>query len=293
MVTLQEYLKESLHNHVDYNFIDYNRFYYMFEKNGIPDEVRDLTNIIDIKYDNLGYNESIDINYNKTIKIVTINKIFGEPIAEYDIENTNYVNGHVFINIYDNDDSKLNTIRNFIRHELVHAYEDLKRYEHGKELFSNIINDQYKNSAIIVANNSPKIQYNKIADILYFLHDEERNAYFSNLETDIIDAINHYNMNDTNFDYNKLIEYVKDKPLWKKYFDCGETILEIHSANVKDWYVDMMLKAYNKISNKKATISQMKKDLKTKWIKFKNKFEQLVPKIIYDNLPIKKRTISL
>ena len=55
----------------------------------------------------------------------------------------------------------------------------------------------------------------------------------------------------------------------------------------------MMLKAYNKISNKKATISQMKKDLKTKWIKFKNKFEQLVPKIIYDNLPIKKRTISL
>ena len=119
------------------------------------------------------------------------------------------------------------------------------------------------------------------------------NAYFSNLETDIIDAINHYNMNDTNFDYNKLIEYVKDKPLWKKYFDCGETILEIHSTNVKDWYVDMMLKAYNKISNKKATISQMKKDLKTKWIKFKNKFEQLVPKIIYDNLPIKKRTISL
>ena len=49
MITLQEYLKESLHNHVDYNFIDYNRFYYMFEKNGIPDEVRDLTNIIDIK----------------------------------------------------------------------------------------------------------------------------------------------------------------------------------------------------------------------------------------------------
>lgn len=128
---------------------------------------------------------------------------------------------------------------------------------------------------------------------MYFLHDEERNAYFSNLETDIVDAINHYNMDDTNFDYNKLIEYVKDKPLWKKYFDCGEIILEIYNTNVKDWYLDMMLKAYNKISNKKATISQMKKDLKTKWIKFKNKFEQLVPKIIYDNLPIKKRTISL
>ena len=54
------------------------------------------------------------------------------------IEKTNYIDGHVFINIYDNDDSKLNTIRNFIRHELVHAYEDLKRYEHGKELFSDM-----------------------------------------------------------------------------------------------------------------------------------------------------------
>ena len=85
MTALKEYLKESLHNHVDYNFIDYNRFYYMFEKNGIPDEVRDLTNIIDIKYDNLDYNKSININYNKTIKIVTISKIFGELIAEYDI----------------------------------------------------------------------------------------------------------------------------------------------------------------------------------------------------------------
>lgn len=292
MKSITEYLKESLHNHVDYNFSDYTKFYYVFEKNGIPEEIRNLINEIDIKYDNLDYNESKNF-YNDSIKITTITKLKGDPIAEYDIEKTDYINRHVFINIYDNEKSKLNTIRNFIRHELVHAYEDIKRYEHGKELFSDIIDDQYKNSSLIVANRSQKQQYNQIADILYFLHDEERNAYFSGLESDIIEAINHYNMNDTNFNYDKLIEYVKDKPLWKKYFECGETILELTSNNVEKWYVDMMLTTYNKISNKSSTISQMKKDLKNKWIKFKNKFEQLVPKIIYDNLPIKKRTLSL
>lgn len=293
MKSIIEYLKESLHNHIDYNFSDYTKFYYVFEKNGIPEEIRNLVNEIDIKYDNLDYNESKNFYNDKSIKITTITKLKGDPIAEYDIEKTDYINRHVFINIYDNEKSKLNTIRNFIRHELIHAYEDIKRYEHGKELFSDIIDDQYRNSSLIVANRSQKQQYNQIADILYFLHDEERNAYFSSLESDIIEAINHYNMNDTNFDYNKLIEYVKDKPLWKKYFECGETILKLTSNNVEKWYADMILTTYNKISNKNSTISQMKKDLKNKWIKFKNKFEQLVPKIIYDNLPIKKRTLSL
>lgn len=293
MKSIIEYLKESLHNHIDYNFSDYTKFYYVFEKNGIPEEIRNLVNEIDIKYDNLDYNESANFYNDKFIKITTITKLKGDPIAEYDIEKTDYINRHVFINIYDNEKSKLNTIRNFIRHELVHAYEDIKRYEHGKELFSDIIDDQYRNSSLIVANRSQKQQYNQIADILYFLHDEERNAYFSSLESDIIEAIDHYNMNDTNFNYDKLIKYVKDKPLWKKYFECGETILELTSNNVEKWYVNMMLTTYNKISNKNSTISQMKKDLKNKWIKFKNKFEQLVPKIIYDNLPIKKRTLSL
>ena len=293
MKSIIEYLKESLHNHIDYNFSDYTKFYYVFEKNGIPEEIRNLIDEIDIKYDNLEYNESENFYNNKSIKVTTITKLKGDPIAEYDIEKTDYINRHVFINIYDNEKSKLNTIRNFIRHELVHAYEDIKRYEHGKELFSDIIDDQYRNSSLIVANRSQKQQYNKIADILYFLHDEERNAYFSGLESDIIEAIDHYNMNDTNFNYDELIKYVKDKPLWKKYFECGEIILELTSNNVEKWYTDMMLTTYNKISNKKSTISQMKKDLKNKWIKFKNKFEQLVPKIIYDNLPVKKRTLSL
>ena len=270
MVTLQEYLKESLHNHVDYNFIDYNRFYYMFEKNGIPDEVRDLTNIIDVKYDNLGYNESIDINYNKTIKIVTISKIFGEPIAEYDIEKTNYVNGHLFINIYDNDDSKLNTIRNFIRHELVHAYEDLKRYELGKKLFNNIIDDSYTKSIV--------------ANIIYFLNDEERNAYFSQLKGDILESIKHLNMSTSNFSYNKLIQDIKDKPLWKRYFEIGLFIEKLINNKLTGYYKEFVYKEYNNINNSNFSDSYINKQLLNKWKRFKNKFEQLVPKIICELL---------
>lgn len=209
----------------------------MFEKNGIPEEIRNLIDEIDIKYDNLEYNESANFYNDKFIKITTITKLKGDPIAEYDIEKTDYINRHVFINIYDNEKSKLNTIRNFIRHELVHAYEDIKRYEHGKELFSDIIDDQYRNSSLIVTNRSQKQQYNQIADILYFLHNEERNAYFSGLESDIIEAIDHYNMNDTNFDYNKLIEYVKDKPLWKKYFEIGIFIEQLINNKLQGYYL--------------------------------------------------------
>lgn len=289
MKSIIEYLKESLHNHVDYNFSDYTKFYYVFEKNGIPEEIRNLIDEIDIKYDNLEYNESANFYNDKFIKITTITKLKGDPIAEYDIEKTDYINRHVFINIYDNEKSKLNTIRNFIRHELVHAYEDIKRYEHGKELFSDIIDDQYRNSSLIVANRSQKQQYNQIADILYFLHDEERNAYFSGLESDIIEAIDHYNMNDTNFNYDKLIEYVKDKPLWKKYFEIGIFIEQLINNKLQGYYKEFVYKEYNNINNSNLSEYRINKDIVNKWIKFKNKFEQLVPKIICNSLPYENK----
>ena len=291
-----EYLKESLHNHVN---SEINTNYKFYEKLGIPEFVEKSTNIIfeyiskyvdDIKsldktkkfiIDNI----TIIVNFENNSNIVD---------ASYDFKNTDYENSTITINVNIHRENKFfildnsDNIESIIQHEILHAYEDLSRYNNGKELFSDLIDDSYTKSFYYV--NYSKNKYNSIvSNIIYFLNDEERNAYFSQLKKDIENSITKLNMTSSNFDYNKLIEYVKDKPLWKRYFEIGIFIEQLINNKLQGYYKEFIYKEYNNINNSNLSEHKINKDIINKWTKFKNKFEQLVPKIICNSLPYENK----
>ena len=106
-----------------------------------------------------GTAKAIDID-DVNIKL-NIENVSKNVIASYDFENTDYKNSIITINlnIYKNDKffllDNFDSIESIIQHELLHAYEDLKRYESGKKLFSNIIDDSYTKSFYYVKYSLP------------------------------------------------------------------------------------------------------------------------------------------
>ena len=279
MKNLQEYLIKSLYSHI---CCEMNSSYKFYEKFGIPEFVEKSTKeICDYisKYvddiSNIPDHINFDID-DVNIKL-NIENVSKNVIANYDFENTDYKNSIITINlnIYKNDKffllDNFDSIESIIQHELLHAYEDLKRYESGKKLFSNIIDDSYTKSIVL--------------NIIYFLNDEERNAYFSQLKGDILESIKHLNMSTSNFSYNKLIQDIKDKPLWKRYFEIGLFIEKLINNELTGYYKEFVYKEYNNINNSNFSDSYINKQLLNKWKRFKNKFEQLVPKIICELLP--------
>ena len=92
-------------------------------------------------------------------------------------------------------------------------------------------------------------------------------------------------MSTSNFSYNKLIQDIKDKPLWKRYFEIGLFIEKLINNELTGYYKKFVYKEYNNINNSNFSDSYINKQLLNKWKRFKNKFEQLVPKIICELLP--------
>ena len=228
MITLKEYLIESLYSHI---CCEMNSSYKFYEKFGIPEFVekstKEICDCISKYIDDISsIPDHINFNIDDVNIKLNIENVSKNVIANYDFENTDYKNSIITINlnIYKNDKffllDNFDSIESIIQHELLHAYEDLKRYESGKKLFSNIIDDSYTKSFYYVKYSKNKYN-NIVSNIIYFLNDEERNAYFSQLKGDILESIKHLNMSTSNFSYNKLIQDIKDKPLWKRYFEIG------------------------------------------------------------------------
>ena len=292
MKNLQEYLIESLYNHI---CCEMNSNYKFYEKFGIPEFVekstKEICDCISKYVDDISnIPEHINFDIDDVNIKLNIENVSKNVIANYDFENTDYKNSIITINlnIYKNDKffllDNFDSIESIIQHELLHAYEDLKRYESGKKLFSNIIDDSYTKSFYYVKYSKNKYN-NIVSNIIYFLNDEERNAYFSQLKGDILESIKHLNMSTSNFSYNKLIQDIKDKPLWERYFEIGLFIEKLINNELTGYYKEFVYKEYNNINNSNFSDSYINKQLINKWKRFKNKFEQLVPKIICELLP--------
>ena len=89
--------------------------------------------------------------------------------------------------------------------------------------------------------------------------------------------------------YKKLIEELKHKSrIWNVYFGFYDFINKFKNDTTGRY-----ISQFNIIKNKKYTQKQAINELITKFNKFKRKFENNVPKIVYDNLPVSKSRISI
>ena len=203
--------------------------------------------------------------------------------AQYDCSKTNFKHNDIYIILefpHNNVNDIISDIGKLLGHEILHGVEDLIcHYEMSNEL-SNAI-DKIFCAAPIEAKN--------ISKFIYLLDYHERNAYLSQLTSDIKEIINKYHWDTKTIDYKKLIEELKHKSrIWNVYFSFYDFIYQFKNDTTGRY-----ISQFNIIKNKKYTQKQAINELITKFNKFKRKFENNVPKIVCDNLPVSESRISI
>lgn len=163
-------------------------------------------------------------------------------------------------------------------YELLHGYEDYNRIKNtGKGIFA-YYNDKYKNSfRNLNSLNDIKMWLSRCN---YFLNDQERNAYLSQLENEIESLFKNEHITIEDFNYTQFKDKLKNTSIWQEYFKLSIFILKLKNSKFSDEQKKYVEKIWEHLYNEKKTLHQIIKELYNKWEKFERKFEQLVPKII-------------
>lgn len=165
-----------------------------------------------------------------------------------------------------------------IVHELLHGYEDYNRIKNtGQGIFA-YYNDKYKKSFNNI--NSQDDLKMWLSRCNYFLNSQERNAYLSQLESDIESLFKNEHITIEDFNYTKFKDKLKNTDIWKEYFKLSIFILKLKNAKLTNGEKKYVENLWAQLYNEKKTFSQIIKELYNNWEKFEKKFEQLVPKII-------------
>lgn len=290
---IYEDILQRLYFHTCIEFkLDYNLYPYIVENYGKFDNAGLVVkHIIDELQDNF---ESQKINcqddnvYFKYINIQINNQQNG--LATY----IKYQDNTVFIELFCKslNDFKFN-IDSYIKtiiHELLHGYEDYNRIKNtGQGIFA-YYNDKYKNSFNnINSQNDIKMWLSRCN---YFLNNQERNAYLSQLESDIEKIFKDEHIKIEDFDYTKFKNKLKETDIWKEYFKLSVFILKLKNSkwnNEQKQYVEFV---WDNLYNEKKSFNQIVKELYSNWEKFEKKFEQLVPKIICKYIEINLKEVA-
>ena len=165
-----------------------------------------------------------------------------------------------------------------IIHELLHGYEDYNRIKNTGYGIFDFMNIKYSNSfANINSPNDIKMQLSKCN---YFLNDQERNAYLSQLESDIESIFKNEHITIEDFNYTKFKNKLKNTDIWKEYFKLSIFILKLYNSKLNEEEKQYVEDIWGDLYKEKRTFNQIKNELYNNWQKFERKFEQLVPKII-------------
>ena len=172
----------------------------------------------------------------------------------------------------------INRYTKLLIHELLHGYEDYNRIKNtGKGMFA-YYNEKYKNS---FANLNSLIDVRMwLSRCNYFLNNQERNAYLSQLEIDIESLFKNDHINIEDFNYTEFKNKLKSTSIWKEYFKLSIFILKLKNSKFSNEQKEYVENTWSKLYNENKTFNQIIKELYANWEKFEKKFEQLVPKII-------------
>lgn len=290
---IYEDILQRLYFHTCIEFkLDYNLYPYIIENYGKFDNaglvVKHIIDELQNNFESQKINCQDDNVYFKYIDIRINNQQNG--IATY----IKYQDNTVFIELFCKslNDFKFNIDR-YIKtliHELLHGYEDYNRIKNtGQGIFA-YYNDKYKNSFNnINSQNDIKMWLSRCN---YFLNSQERNAYLSQLESDIEKIFKDDHIKIEDFDYTKFKNKLKETDIWKEYFKLSVFILKLKNSkwnNEQKQYVEFI---WDNLYSEKKSFNQIVKELYSNWEKFEKKFEQLVPKIICKYIEINLKEVA-
>lgn len=290
MKSINEYMIENeiyedifqrLYFHTCIEFkLDYNLYPYIIENYGKFDNaglvIKHIIDELQNNFESQKINCQDDNVYFKYIDIQINNQQNG--IATYIKYQDNTVVIELFCKSLNDFKFNIDSYVKTIIHELLHGYEDYNRIKNtGQGIFA-YYNDKYKNSFNnINSRNDIKMWLSRCN---YFLNSQERNAYLSQLESDIENIFKNEHITIEDFNYTKFKNKLKETDIWKEYFKLSVFILKLKNSkwnNEQKQYVEFV---WDNLYSEKKTFSQIIKELYNNWEKFEKKFEQLVPKII-------------
>lgn len=289
MITLNNYIIENeleenilnrLYFHTCIEFkLDHNLYPYVVESLGKFDNagkvVKHITDILKTNFESQVIDCSNDNVYFKyiNIKLNTNEKGYGSYLK--------FKDDTVYLEIGANKEYFNENIDIYIKtivHELLHGYEDYNRIKNtGQGIFA-YYNDKYKNSFNNI--NSQDDLKMWLSRCNYFLNSQERNAYLSQLESDIESLFKNEHITIEDFNYTKFKDKLKNSFIWKEYFKLSIFILKLKNSKLTNEEKKHVENLWAQLYNEKKTFSQIIKELYNNWEKFEKKFEQLVPKII-------------
>ena len=249
----------------------------LFENFGLFNNVDDIADII---YKNILQN-NLKINLNNSwidnLKLINNKNI----IAAYDTKNSKIINTKFNPLILHINKEKLlndeNSVISIIVHELQHAYEDYNRYINNKDsLMTSLIKSNYLKLTKFTDDEIKK----QINYILYFSNKIEQNAFIAQMVKQVKDNKNNFST------IEEIYDCIKTKSVFKNYIKVLDWIdLYINNNNIiiQDKIIDYL----NDITNYKFnTYNQVIKFLNKKKEKMLNKFNKIIPKIIYNNISV-------
>lgn len=312
MKTLQEYLQESLLQHIAIELKDTDIIY---EKYGEYDGCGELSEFIYNKLKENNFN-TIKINYNN---VKHIDNIFFDELyvvfEESDNINLNYIipendsntvsflksnNLPLKIDNYSIINKETNRfyqcliyiqypkIRNKsliskLNHELNHMFIDYKLQLQGFKSFWELFNNtSYKRTKEYNQHKHP-FRARQIQNALYLFNEYEKNAFISQLchkirELKKSDIYYKNNKLDANLMYN----IIKKLDIYQAYMNIGNFINDYdNDALTKNEKKDI-IDEWKNIYNEDLTLNQIFKKLKQKFTKTKQKIESIIPKKIVE-----------
>ena len=289
MITLNNYIIENeleenilnrLYFHTCIKFkLDHNLYPYVVESLGKFDNagkvVKHITDTLKTNFESQVIDCSNDNVYFKyiDIKLNTNEKGYGSYLK--------FKDDTVYLEIGANKEYFNENIDRYVKiivHELLHGYEDYNRIKNtGQGIFA-YYNDKYKNSFNNI--NSQDDLKMWLSRCNYFLNSQERNAYLSQLESDIESLFKNEHITIEDFNYTKFKDKLKNSFMWKEYFKLSIFILKLKNSKLTNEEKKHVENLWAQLYNEKKTFSQIIKELYNNWEKFEKKFEQLVPKII-------------
>lgn len=189
-----------------------------------------------------------------------------------------------------------------ILHELIHAYEDNEKMkENLPSIFDEFSEDYFNSKEHINIEIDP---ITAMVTLKYYLDPHERNAFFGALEKDIERVIKDIKPGKYVPKLSEIKNELQKLTSWRRYFEFCKFALDLKSYSDKS-----LEKAYYKVVISKDTqkenirksiedfkvgkksdydyvksASEIRKEIKAKYIKFVRKFNQLFPKVYADYL---------
>lgn len=293
MITLKEYLKESLLHHIALELKELDPIYEKYgEYNGcselasyIENKCKDNENLnkIIIKYDEVKHIDNVVFD-NLEIEFIEDKFIH----ALYDVKSTQSIDENTKrfkyckIVLYFDDRSSLNKMHSIIEHELMHLFTDYKLQQNGLKSFLDIFkNDEvYKKSKEFILRKP--LEQREINRALYMFNEYEKNAFIAQLMDEINELKKSYS--DNSIDATKMYHMVQSLDIYKAYMQIGDFIRRYDNDNLTKREKENIVIEWKNIFDKTESLDSIFKQLKYKFIKTKNKIESLIPKKIAESV---------